>query len=187
MWPPPPSAVILFLWLWFHRLVVHRGFKDLADARNGTSPFTTWAVVIETFVLATVCLVGPFIPMHEPSVPAMAAGNMLMVVACGVGLWARRTLGKHFSIHLTTDQGDGHQLVTAGPYQWVRHPVYTGDLLFHIAAPLVTCTYEALVLAPIYFLIVRSRMGTEEQMLSAEYPDYSPYMERTWRLFPRVY
>jgi len=183
----PPSAAILIAWLIFHRIAVHGGVRDLFDARKGTSPFTTWAVVIETFLLSIVAVTGAFLDLREPSMAVMVGGNVLMVTACGIGMWARRTLGRHFSIHLTTDQGEGHQLVTSGPYRWVRHPVYTGDLLFQIAVPLITCTYEALVFAPIYFLIVRARMGTEERMLSEEYADYGPYMESTWRLFPRVY
>jgi len=187
MWTPPISAVVLFFWLWFHRLVVHRGFKDLVDTRGGTSPLTTWGVVIETFTMATFCLLAPFIPLHEPWAPAMIVGNIGAVLACGVGLWARRTLGRHFSIHLTTDKEQGHQLVTAGPYRWVRHPVYTGDLMFHLSVPLITCTYEGLVFSVIYFLLIRSRMQTEEVMLSSEYPDYGPYMERSHRLIPGVY
>lgn len=179
------SVVVLFVWLWFHRLVVHRGFKDLADARKGTSPFTTWGVVIETVTMATTSLVGGWIAWHEPVLPVIVAGNLLMILACTVGYSARRTLGKHFSIHLTT--GGGHELVTSGIYGHVRHPVYTGDLIFHLAVPLMTCTYEALLFAPIYFLLVRQRMITEEQMLGQEYADYGEYMTRTKRLIPGIY
>ncbi len=180
-WP----VVVLFCWLWFHRLVVHRGFSDLLDLRHGTSPFTTWAVVIETVTVATVCLVAGWVPLHPYVLPVIIAGNVLIGMACVVGYSARRTLGKHFSIHLTT--GGEHELVTAGIYGHVRHPVYTGDLLFHLAVPLMTCTYEALLFAPIYFLLIRQRMITEEKMLSAQYPDYAAYMKRTARLIPGVY
>jgi len=183
----PLSAIFLFVWLWIHRLVVHGGLKDLFDQRGGTSPWTTWGVVIETFAMASFCLVAPFIPLHEPNLPLMVVGNVGALIACGVGLWARRTLGKHFSIHLTTDQSKGHDLVTSGPYRWVRHPVYTGDLLFHLSVPLITSAYEGLGFAVVYFFLVRARMNTEEKMLSTEYADYGPYMEKSHRLIPGVY
>jgi len=180
-WP----VVLLFTWLWFHRLVVHRGFKDLLDIREGSSPLTTWSVVIETVTMATVCLVGGWLEWHPQLLPVIIGGNVLIAIACIVGYSARRTLGKHFSIHLTT--GGEHELVTAGIYGHVRHPVYTGDLLFHLAVPLMTCTYEALLFAPIYFLIIRQRMITEEKMLGETYPDYAAYMTRTARLIPGIY
>lgn len=187
MWPLPLSVLFLLGWLWFHRIVVHRGVRDLLDSRGGTSPLTTWAVVIETFALATLCLVAAYLPLHEPSTALLIAGNLGAAGACAVGLWARRTLGQHFSIHLTTDPAEGHDLVTSGPYRWVRHPVYTGDLLFQIALLLIANVPEGFVLVVIYFLLVRSRMETEEQMLSSEYADYAPYMERSHRLIPYIY
>jgi len=182
---PHWSVIVLFCLLWFHRLVVHRGFKDLLDARSGTSPITTWGVIVETMAMATVAIVGGWVPWHAPSLPVIATGYGLFALACTVGFTARRTLGKHFSIHLTT--GSEHELITAGIYGKVRHPVYTGDLIFHLAVPLMTCTYEALVFAPIYFLLVRQRMITEEQMLGQEYADYGEYMKRTARLIPGIY
>ena len=180
-WP----VFVLFAWLWFHRLVVHRGFRDLTDARQGTSPLTTWGVILGTVAMATVSLVGGWMQWHPPVLPVIVAGNVLIAIACAVGFSARRTLGKHFSIHLTT--GGGHELITAGIYGKVRHPVYTGDLLFHLAVPLMTCTWEALLFAPIYFLLIRQRMITEEQMLGQEYADYGDYMTRTARLIPGIY
>lgn len=177
--------IVLISWLWFHRLFVHGGVKDLLDQRGGTSPLTTWGVVIETLSMASLSVVGLWMQWHPFRWDVFAAGNVLMILACGVGWWSRRTLGRHFSIHLTTDHG--HELVTSGPYRWVRHPVYTGDLLFHVAVPLLACTYEALLFAPVYFLLVRSRMKTEEQMLSQEYADYPTYMQQTKRLIPGVY
>lgn len=180
-WP----VVVLFCWLWFHRLVVHRGFKDLLDIREGSSPFTTWSVVIETVAMATFCLVVGWLEWHPPLLPVIVGGNLLIIVACVVGYSARRTLGEHFSIHLTT--GGEHELVTAGIYGHVRHPVYTGDLLFHMAVPLMTCAYEGLLFAPIYFLLIRRRMIAEEKMLGATYPDYAEYMQRTARLIPGIY
>jgi protein-S-isoprenylcysteine O-methyltransferase Ste14 len=184
---PRITVVVLLFWLWFHRAIVHRGFRDLMDARGGTSPFTTWAVVLETFSLATFVLIAAWIPLREMDPPWFAVGNVLAFAACAVGLWARRTLGKHFSIHLTTDKAKGHDLVTSGPYRWVRHPVYTGDLLFQLSLPLIAGAYEGLAFPVLYFFLVRSRMGIEETMLSQEYAEYAPYMERSHRLFPGIY
>jgi protein-S-isoprenylcysteine O-methyltransferase Ste14 len=42
-------------------------------------------------------------------------------------VWARRHLGRNWSASVVVKEG--HALVRTGPYQYVRHPIYSGILL----------------------------------------------------------
>jgi protein-S-isoprenylcysteine O-methyltransferase Ste14 len=98
--------------------------------------------------------------------------------------WSVLTLGAFFSSVVEIEQG--HQLITTGPYQWLRHPAYTGLLLFNTAAALALGTWIGAVLAFVMvFLALRYRIRIEERLLEQTFGSaYHAYVQRTWRLFP---
>ena len=77
-------------------------------------------------------------------------------------------------------------LVTRGPYRFVRHPVYLGELGavagLSIGAPSL---WNLLVLVAFY-AAQAARMRLEEQALGREFPEYADYGAVTPRLVPRV-
>ncbi len=83
---------------------------------------------------------------------------------------------------------EGQEVVTTGPYQWVRHPMYLGSSIMTLAAPLALGSYLALVptlLLPIFLVL---RILDEERVLLAELPGYREYTRKTrYRLIPRVW
>src|SRR5262245_26267636 len=50
-------------------------------------------------------------------------------------IWARRTIGENWSASVTLKEG--HELIQAGPYRFVRHPIYTGFLLMALGAAII--------------------------------------------------
>src|SRR5271157_1844541 len=61
------------------------------------------------------------------------------VILCAIGMaflvWARQSLGKNWS--QTVSAKIGQELVTSGPYRYVRHPMYTGGLVACIGSAIV--------------------------------------------------
>ncbi len=89
-------------------------------------------------------------------------------------------------VRIQTDRG--HQVVSSGPYRWVRHPGYTGALLAYLGTPLLLDSIWALL--PAVFLtvalIIRTRL--EDQTLQAELGGYRDYAQRVrYRLLPPVW
>jgi protein-S-isoprenylcysteine O-methyltransferase Ste14 len=79
-----------------------------------------------------------------------------------------------------------HQLVTRGPYRWLRHPAYTGGFLamigFHLAmGGWVSTLLTAITLLPSFIYRIKVE---EEVLLSVFGAEYQAYRHRTWRLFP---
>ncbi|HEX9943729.1 MAG TPA: isoprenylcysteine carboxylmethyltransferase family protein [Thermoanaerobaculia bacterium] len=106
----------------------------------------------------------------------------LQVAAVLLMVWARITFGVR-SFHYAANPTEGG-LVTAGPYRYVRHPIYAAILLFlwaGIAAnPSATSVALGLVATAMLFL----RMLFEETLVRQRYPEYDAYAHRTKRVVP---
>jgi protein-S-isoprenylcysteine O-methyltransferase Ste14 len=82
----------------------------------------------------------------------------------------------------------GHQVVSTGPYRWMRHPGYAGALITYIGTPLFLDSAWGFV--PVMFisilLVVRTRL--EDRTLQEELPGYRDYAGRVrFRLLPGVW
>jgi protein-S-isoprenylcysteine O-methyltransferase Ste14 len=64
-----------------------------------------------------------------------AFGLILNVAGITVLVWARQRLGRNWS--QTVSVKEGHELVTSGPYRWIRHPMYTGGLIAFLGSAIV--------------------------------------------------
>jgi len=112
----------------------------------------------------------------------------LLAIAGGLAIrtWAVQTLGRFFTLHV---QVTGDQpIIQDGPYRYVRHPAYTGALLFILGAPLMWHAWLTLTGAAIAFgLWFRRRIDQEEAVLvEAKGAAYREYMRTTPALFPRL-
>ncbi len=91
------------------------------------------------------------------------------------------------TVHI--QQGEGHVLAEGGIYAYLRHPMYTGFLLFTAGTTLWLASYAATVLAVV--MLVAStiyRIGVEEATLRAELPGYSDYTQRVkTRFLPFIF
>ena len=80
----------------------------------------------------------------------------------------------------------GHELVTTGPYAWVRHPIYSGIILAMAGSVLVFSLWWLLILlvnAAQFFYAARK----EEKLMLRTFPEeYAVYMRRSWMLIPLV-
>jgi protein-S-isoprenylcysteine O-methyltransferase len=96
-------------------------------------------------------------------------------------------LGRFFTVNVAI--ADDHQLITTGPYRYVRHPSYTGTLLIFLGFGL--CTLNIFSLAGIFLPISAAflwRMHVEEAALKQAFGDrYQTYAATTPRLIPLVY
>jgi protein-S-isoprenylcysteine O-methyltransferase Ste14 len=81
-----------------------------------------------------------------------------------------------------------HELITSGPYQYVRHPLYTGASIFFVCIPLALGSLIASVISLLFPLLLVYRVRIEEKMLVEHLPGYKDYMNRVkYRLIPKIY
>lgn len=77
------------------------------------------------------------------------------------------------------------KVIMTGPYQIVRHPMYTGGLFLESCIPLALGSYWALLFSFLLFVKMIIRLFYEEKFLKENLPCYKKYCEKTpYRLIP---
>lgn len=111
----------------------------------------------------------------------------LMVLGVMLRTWAVITLGKFFTWHVTTQDGQG--LVTHGPFRWLRHPSYTGALLIYLFAPAFLHSWWTFILGWIFLpLAFVRRVQVEEKALKIFFgTEYEKFCEQRARIFPGIW
>jgi protein-S-isoprenylcysteine O-methyltransferase Ste14 len=114
--------------------------------------------------------------------------SALGVVLCAAGIafaiWARVYLGANWGRPMSLREKP--ELITSGPYQFVRHPIYSGFLLAMFGTGLADGTTWLLILIVMGIYFIYSAK-TEEKMMLKEFPEkYPAYMKKTKTLIPFV-
>ena len=82
----------------------------------------------------------------------------------------------------------GQTVVTAGPYRYVRHPMYAGAILMFVGIPLLLGSVCGLALAPLWVVLLALRIPMEERMLREKLDGYGDYATRVrYRLIPGIW
>jgi protein-S-isoprenylcysteine O-methyltransferase Ste14 len=113
------------------------------------------------------------------------AGAGLGLLSVGLIYWLFSSIGS--GITPTVATRSNHQLVTHGPYRWVRHPLYTAGTALFIALALLTQSWLIFLFISIGFVLLAVRLPNEEAHLIAKFGDeYRAYMQRTGKFLPRL-
>lgn len=80
------------------------------------------------------------------------------------------------------------RVISTGPYAYVRHPMYSGLILFFAGVPLLLGSWWGLVMVPIFLALLAVRIRIEERTLRDGLPGYADYTVRVrYRLLPGVW
>ena len=81
-----------------------------------------------------------------------------------------------------------HHVISSGPYAFVRHPMYSGIMLFFVGVPLLLGSWWGVAIAPVFAVLFAIRARIEERALVEGLPDYADYAARVrYRLLPGVW
>lgn len=118
--------------------------------------------------------------------PPGAVSFILAAFAILLGLTAMLAMTKR-TLTVMPEVAPGAELSTAGPYKYIRHPMYSALLLLAFAMLVQDFTYTRLVVyvALIILLIFKARY--EERLLIGHYRQYEAYMKKTRRFIPKIY
>lgn len=112
---------------------------------------------------------------------------VVIILGYALGSWALIE-NKFFSgvVRIQTDRG--HQVVTTGPYRFIRHPGYSGSLLVYLVVPLFLDSLWAFIPTVLLFGVVFLRTSLEDRTLQEELPGYREYTQKTrYRLLPWIW
>ena len=117
-------------------------------------------------------------PSETRVIPVYAA---LIILACGAGL-VLVTLFHLRRAFTVTPQA--RTVVQSGPYGYVRHPMYVGNILTMFGLALLLGTPAALLIATVNCVLQVFRGSYEDRLLSSTFPEYEVYMTKVCAFFP---
>lgn len=174
----------------FHRARARRGGETIPRRREGPA-FLSLRALLALVLFGSVLAhaVGPGqMAWASFDVPEAVrwSGLVVGVLAIAGVHWVLGTLGRNVSETVLTKER--HELVTGGPYRWIRHPLYTTGLVLFLALGLMAGSWLVLCAAVLAYLPLRLLViPREEQALLARFGErYRAYMRDTGRLLPRA-
>src|SRR5579885_799316 len=112
-------------------------------------------------------------------------GIALTALGVALAIWARVYLGRSWGMPMSVKEKP--DLITTGPYVYIRHPIYTGVLTAMLGSAITNSLFWFIpfVIFTIYFLY---SMKEEEKLMIKQFPNqYPSYMKHTKRLIPFLY
>jgi protein-S-isoprenylcysteine O-methyltransferase Ste14 len=123
---------------------------------------------------------------YMPFVLQVAGG-----IALALGIYVFHLVmleNSYASAVVKVDTERGHRVITTGPYAWVRHPMYSGGILYFFGSALLLGSWCAFVIGIVLIAVLALRATWEEEMLEAELPGYSAYARRVkYRMIPGIW
>jgi protein-S-isoprenylcysteine O-methyltransferase Ste14 len=186
----PLNKVVLVCWIifWIYWLVSAFGSKrNIAPQLKGFV-----GIRLGTFILVVVLF--RFLNVQNYSFQNRVASNNELVLATGLiifflglllAIWARLYLGKNWGMPMTLKQDP--ELVTSGPYRYIRHPIYTGILLAMLGSAIASSIFWLTIFAisGIYFIY---SAVMEEKLMTKQFPKvYPTYKTKTKMLIPFIF
>ena len=136
-----------------------------------------------------------FIPIDVFYLKLLATPQQMIQILGGImslfgyGIMLLALYQNEFATPVVRDQSErGHELRDTGLYGLVRHPFYTGFILFCIGMALWLQSYAALIAGLLPLTALVGRIYAEEKILQETLPGYREYMSRTRnRIIPFIY
>ena len=152
-----------------------------------------WSPVLMSILMVlsnSVLLVAIFWPTAlRPAAVPVAEGWRWLGLVLGLSMdalfvWIHQTLGQNWAVGVLVKEH--HHLVTAGPYRWVRHPMYSALFGFSVAFFLLSANLLVGLLWLALTVASAWRAGREEQILTETFGSaYQQYAAQTGRFLPK--
>jgi len=169
--------------LYWEKAAKNSAAAKSAESRTSRSLHVFLANAALLLEMAPIRGLGRFLPISSPIV---YAGIACQAAGLFLAIWARRHLSRNWSgeIAIKVD----HQLIRSGPYQSLRHPIYTGLLAMYTGAALVTGERLAILgLAMAAFAYWRKIRLEEVNLRVAFGAGYDAYCQESWALLPGLF
>lgn len=174
--------VVTFLaWWGTERLYLPRGTDSQRQLKDKGSRVVN---VLTIYASIGLCFLVRGLGWGSVDTTVQVIGLILMIAGILFRAWAIHVLGRHFSVHVAIQSS--HQLITEGPYRWLRHPSYTGTLLTLMGLPIALGVWPmAFFVGTVFMAAHVFRIRVEEAAMAEVFGDtYTSYCKRTWRMFP---
>jgi protein-S-isoprenylcysteine O-methyltransferase Ste14 len=186
-----PVRIVLLAGLVFHKAVweVMKARGKTVAAPVAVPLLTKLVKLVKLGVLLFLVAQTLFLdvlPIPGPPEGRRAVGVALYLAGLAIAVTGRVQLGRNWADLEDYQVGSKQAVVSHGIYGYIRHPIYTGDLLLLTGLELALNSW--LVLGVLLILAVVLRQAAAEEVLLAQRLDgYADYRARTKRFVPFLY
>lgn len=180
------ATIASVLWLLFVVVWIVSAFRAKRTVKRNHSMFIWRVLIVLVIVLLIkyekVSVVGALLPSQNLALAIF--GLALMVMGIGIAFWARFHLSSNWGMPMSLKENT--ELVTTGPYAYIRNPIYSGVVLTMVGSGFTLGEWWFLIalVSLLYFIYASVQ---EEKIMMAAFPDtYSAYKARTKMLVPWV-
>ncbi|MFB3079320.1 MAG: isoprenylcysteine carboxylmethyltransferase family protein [Lysobacterales bacterium] len=121
------------------------------------------------------------LPKGEISAEAKVLATVIIFCGTGLSIYCLYWLGRSFSV-----MAHARRLVTAGPYSFVRHPLYAAEMITLMGITLANFSFLATLVFATTIAFQFRRMANEEKVLRATFPEYDDYSRRVPMIIPAL-
>ncbi len=184
----PVTVFMIACWVIFAAYWIATAFsvKKTVEKKNWFSWIYRLLAIIIMAVAITLFVKGFGGPILWPRNMFMSAlAEIVTLAGLVLAIWARRTLGKNWSANVVLKED--HELVTTGPYTYVRHPIYSAILLFVLGAAIHYRHVGGFILFIMFFAGAWYKAHQEEKLMTAHFGEkYLEYKKNVKGLVPWV-
>ena len=183
-------VVLMALVIPYISSLIPEGIGDKGrEEKHRTRQDIVWAIARPLLVILILAM--PFCDRRDlltlPESSSLRWSGLALVVAGFLLItWTTVELGRQYSVYITLQQD--HQLITSGPYRYIRHPRYLGVMVVALGLALLFRSWIALAALPFLLALLIFRLTDEEKLLREEFGgQWEAYVQRSWRLVPFIY
>lgn len=183
-------AVLLVLLYWEAREI----FTSIADKKkgqHGALPRLLIRLILPVvgagIILQLLGLVPAAVALPEVfEEPLRILGQLVFWGGFLLAFWARETIGRHWAHAAEYQVVKSQDLVTDGPYAYIRHPIYTALFAIFLGAQMLTSTW-LILLTPLLYWFIHWQASKEEELLIKKFKKkYRDYQAGTGMILPRI-
>jgi protein-S-isoprenylcysteine O-methyltransferase Ste14 len=179
----------LFVLMWGGWLavwnVMARRVKEAAQSESAVSRLSH---VVPLLIAAYLLVAHVPLPLLNERFAPLALwlavlGATLTFAGLAFAIWARFVIAGNWSSYVELKRD--HELIIAGPYRWVRHPIYTGLLLAFIGSALAVGEWRDLLAVAIVAASFWRKLKLEQAVMRRQFGEtYARYAARVPALIP---
>jgi protein-S-isoprenylcysteine O-methyltransferase Ste14 len=174
--------------------LVYWAFSAIRAKKTLSTKSNLWGIISRIAIFVTIVLLfkipgfREFVRHYQTffiNPVAMDIGVIVCIAGLSFAIWARVHLGKNWGMPMSVKEKP--ELITSGPYRYIRHPIYTGMLCGAFGSALVYGLPWLIIFAVVclYFIYAAKK---EEKLMTEQFPvEYPLYKSKTKMLIPFVF
>lgn len=181
-----PVLWIVFLIYWQIKAIRTKTTQRLEPAASRILRALIFLIAIILLSTTRIPLRWLYLQPWPQSLTAFWLGAGIMAAGLLFAVSAREHLGTNWSRSVTIKQE--HELITAGPYTVVRHPIYTGVLAGFLGTAIALSQVRGFIAFVLVFFILWVKLRMEEQWMRSQFGEtYAAYVRHTAALIPYLF